>query len=521
MQYYSWLFVCAVAALTLNTVINGGMPWPKCKKARHVKRRMESVDEQLSLLGRLQNSVEHLTNRLANLVSPSLPEGGFMLSPEQHAAEYQAAIDWCWAGNFSDTHSEVLAANPDLQEFLHESTLNGYTERRLYDDVTASRRNARLNFVGGVIARNRNKNYLPKHQLLLALQSKHKLMHRQLWNDFASVRTMPAYNWTDDLVTAALKQTRPLQYPIFDGITAACFDNYSSQMNYHAAHNADTQGQRIDMTNWATLYLPLSSSPDFTLLSMGPNPLASMFKPGFDKLSIAELCHPQHPDITARQQRRWKDSFTTIANGTYFNRPTFQPWCANDMYYHDPIEGKLQSSYADVDFELNEMWDDDKHKWSTFVFLGGDGLAIHRINHTIARNPGKYLRTAPAVIPVQGEHPHGTCHVLHMGWRPYAPLLLTILHQTGHTECKADFSVSAFNDYDHVTTILIEGISKYFIHLSQSGGVPPLHNKTAVLNACNNNIDLACGWRITWLTTVSYIGTCGKLFGAIGVTLLI
>ena len=257
MQYYSWLFVCAVAALTLNTVINGGMPWPKCKKARHVKRRMESVDEQLSLLGRLQNSVEHLTNRLANLVSSSLPKGGFMLSPEQHAAEYQAAIDWCWAGNFSDTHSEVLAANPDLQEFLHESTLNGYTERRLYDDATASRRNVRLNFVGGVIARNRNKNYLPKHQLLLALQSKHKLMHRQLWNDFASVRTMPAYNWTDDLVTAALKQTRPLQYPIFDGITAACFDNYSSQMNYHAAHNADTQGQRIDMTNWATrLSLP-------------------------------------------------------------------------------------------------------------------------------------------------------------------------------------------------------------------------------------------------------------------------
>jgi hypothetical protein len=113
--------------------------------------------------------------------------------------------------------SEVLAANPGLQEFLHERTLNAYTERRLYDNDTANRRNARLNFVGGVIARNRNQYFLPQHQLLLALQSKHKLMNRQLWYDFSSVRTMPSYNWTDTFVTEALKQPRPLQYPIFMG----------------------------------------------------------------------------------------------------------------------------------------------------------------------------------------------------------------------------------------------------------------------------------------------------------------
>ena len=171
----SWLFVCAVTALTLSTVIYGGMPLSQQKKrAKH----SEGVDQQLSLLGRLQDSVEHLTTRLANLVSPSPPQGGFMLSAEKHAAEYQAAIDWCWAGDFSNTHSEVLAANPGLQEFLHERTLNAYTERRLYDNDTANRRNARLNFVGGVIARNRNQYFLPQHQLLLALQSKHKLMNR-------------------------------------------------------------------------------------------------------------------------------------------------------------------------------------------------------------------------------------------------------------------------------------------------------------------------------------------------------
>ena len=262
-------------------------------------------------------------------------------------------------------------------------------------------------------------------------------------------------------------------------------------MNYSAAHNADTQGQRIDMTNWATLYLPLSSAPHVNISALGGgNPLSAMFRPGFDKNDVADLCHPSHPDITSNQHRRWSDSFTRIQRGTFFDRPSFQPTIAHDFYYHDPIEGRLQSSYVDVEAELEEMRDDPKHKHSTFVMVGGDGLAIHRINHTIARDPGKYLRTAPAVIPVQGEHPHGTCHVLHMGWRPYAPMTLKIMHGIGHTECKADFTVSAFNDYDHATAILTEGIAKYFQKLSESGGMPPLSNSTAVLNACSANIDL-------------------------------
>ena len=72
------------------------------------------------------------------------------------------------------------------------------------------------------------------------------------------------------------------------------------------------------------------------------------------------------------------------------------------------------------------------------------------------------------------------------------------------TECKIDFTVSAFNDYDHATAILVEGIAKYFILLSQSGGMPPLHNSTAVLAACSHNIDLE------WLS--HYLHSYGFLY---------
>ena len=71
-------------------------------------------------------------------------------------------------------------------------------------------------------------------------------------------------------------------------------------MNYSAAHNADTQGQRIDMTNWATLYLPLSSAPHVNISALGGgNPLSAMFRPGFDKKD-SKLVNPP------RSVRPWK-----------------------------------------------------------------------------------------------------------------------------------------------------------------------------------------------------------------------
>ena len=69
-------------------------------------------------------------------------------------------------------------------------------------------------------------------------------------------------------------------------------------------------------------------------------------------------------------------------------------------------------------------------------------------------------------------------------------MLLTILHAIHHSECKMDFTVSAFNDYDFATAILIEGIAKYFMKLSDSGGMPPLADSAMVLGACAGNIDL-------------------------------
>eukprot|EP00965_Chrysotila_dentata_P176114 5815402-Pleurochrysis_carterae.AAC.1 len=73
------------------------------------------------------------------------------------------------------------------------------------------------------------------------------------------MRILPSLNWTEAFIVDALALQKDYipNYKVVDWVSAAVFDNYTEQVNYAAAHNADTQGERLDMTNWATLYLPV------------------------------------------------------------------------------------------------------------------------------------------------------------------------------------------------------------------------------------------------------------------------
>ena len=60
----------------------------------------------------------------------------------------------------------------------------------------------------------------------------------------------------------------------------------------------------------------------------------------------------------------------------------------------------LQSSYEDVEHELNVMRNEFKDE--SILFVAGDGLALMRMNHLLAAKPDYYLDMTPFVIPVQG-----------------------------------------------------------------------------------------------------------------------
>lgn len=225
-------------------------------------------------LERLSAQVNSLQQQLQRLLSPAPPQGGFNLRGIEVAAsqaERSRALHYMWARRYDDVFCEILDSNPDLAELLISRTANRYNSRLDFEEEGQARRARRINFLGGLLARNRNQNFLPKHQLLFAIQCKHKQLNQSLWAQMCYMRLVPSLTWTGDFIAEALELESEYipSYEVVDWVSASVFDNYTEQVNYSAAHNADSQGERLDMTNWATLYLPRSVLPHINLGTLG------------------------------------------------------------------------------------------------------------------------------------------------------------------------------------------------------------------------------------------------------------
>jgi hypothetical protein len=116
-------------------------------------------------------------------------------------------------------------------------------------------------------------------------------------------------------------------------------------------------------------------------------------------------------EILTNKRMRFTQFLHETARGTLFARPQVKPPYVAHVTYHPPMWGVLQSSYDDVEAELNRMRNEHLHK--RILFVGGDGLSILRINHLLKDHPDLYLDSDPMVILVQGEAPHGVFHVMH------------------------------------------------------------------------------------------------------------
>lgn len=246
---------------------------PPLNSRKRAARSPEAASQQV--IERLALQVEHLQVQFRRLLSPVPPAGGFQLRgfelAHASAGARESALRYMWEREYKDVFSEILDCNPDLADLLDTRTSNSYSSRLDSGDEVETRRKQRLNFLGGVLSRNRNQHFLPKHQLLLAIQARHKQLNLSLWAQLTHMRLLPSYTWTTEFISAALELQHQYvpSYAVVDWLSAAVFDNYTEQINYSAAHNADSQGERLDMTNWATLYLPRQILPHINLGVIG------------------------------------------------------------------------------------------------------------------------------------------------------------------------------------------------------------------------------------------------------------
>ena len=115
-------------------------------------------------------------------------------------------IQWLWDGDYTGCTTELLDLNPDLSEYLNESTANTThppSEPKAREGFFR-RRSTRQNFSAGLLARLRSKDLVPKHQLLLSIEAHAKGLNTFLWDMLSSVRVLLSRNWVHDLISESM-----------------------------------------------------------------------------------------------------------------------------------------------------------------------------------------------------------------------------------------------------------------------------------------------------------------------------
>ena len=207
------------------------------------------------------------------------------------------------------------------------------------------------------------------------------------------------------------------------------------------------------------------------------------------------------PDIAARKSSRFTRFLANTPGGRLFERPKTKPSYVAYMDYHPPMPYVLQSSYEDVEAELNILR--GRHLDKLILFVGGDGLSINRVNWLINMHVDVYLEQSPLIVPRMGEAPHGVFHVMHAGWRLYVKLIRLCADELNNKQIVDDPSVKQFNVSLHFLWRITRAISEYFIHLSRSPGGPELDMLDEFQRAANLNSDFA--WLFHFVYDFAYL----------------
>ena len=194
-------------------------------------------------------------------------------------------------------------------------------------------------------------------------------------------------------------------------------------------------------------------------------------------------------DIVLAKEARFTKYLSEAVNGKLFARPKVKPLWLPRMQWEPPIPGKTQTSYDDVEYELNAMRNKNLDKF--ILLVGGDGLSIHRMWWLLHNKPYLYVDSAPLIIPIQGESPHGVFHVMHAGWRMYIRFIRWCAEALNRPEkaIKDDPLVSDFNSHFFFLQILTRACAEFMTELLRDG--PGIDRPDAAMQEADRSPALA------------------------------
>lgn len=440
-----------------------------------------------------------------------------------------ALADACWsAADFAGDQS-TSTQNAQLKGLFEVLMHNTYRPVDL--DAYQRRTEIQLEGIMANLVRGQSQKILPLLTARCSLVALRAQVPRLVWQMLSTIAPglFASFPWTEEFAELGSKRRPPISYASLPGVGGVIFDNYSRKVLYSSQATVESHGYLLNMTNWAKMQIPRSlASPNFdatklcnaipcmTYFSLlfacfltvlfefsaaGTDPFRSMSMAGFTSLFLSS-----NPEICANKRKRFTNFLRATAAGTLFERPSVRPtYVAHLEYQSPPMWGVLQSSYDDVEAELNVMRNSELDK--KILFVGGDGLSILRMNHLLVNHPDLYLDSAPMVIPVQGEAPHGVFHVMHGCWRLYVRFIRAAADATlGQDLGRAvvnEPTVKVFNTQIFALWWMTRACSEYLNMISNTPGGIDIDLVPEFGRACERNLDLA--WVFHFLYDFAYL----------------
>jgi hypothetical protein len=405
-----------------------------------------------------------------------------------------ALIDELWTGDYLHAIGRFSGANLHLVDLFEQQKILELDE--VTSAATVRRpeglqsRSPRFESVISGLFRSRSQKCVTLETAALSVRFLHYRVPVPVWGAVAFFSPLVmSRQWTEQLCDEALARNPGCPYKATEsGLSAACFDNFSIKVGYGSYATVDRKGERFDMTNWCWASIAANAvPPNLDLRSMVRS--TGIFRDELVLDEFVDLFAMKNASIVSNQQRRWIRYLDAAARQDFDVKPTFtSPYPPTHFEWKDPILDRLQSSYEDVNFEIDHI---RKHapEGTLAIQLGMDGLSFQRTISRLAQSPRFYLRKFPIIIPRLGEHPHGTYHVLHGDWRIWWPLIEKAAVVVNNKQVKTDPNVSDFNESEHFIRILTRACSLYVLEISRTGSSYRL--AAHFLNAADHNLSFA------------------------------
>ena len=138
------------------------------------------------------------------------------------------------------------------------------------------------------------------------------------------------------------------EMPTLPGVSVVVFDNLTMQVDYKAYSSEGVVGQRLDMTNWFKTEIPLHLA-NFDAAAVFCN---GMFRKDLSLYTFTRSFLLDDREVVSNKNTRWCRFLFAADNGRLLDRPPYQRLWTPFKEYQPAMFGRLQSSYADVEYEL-------------------------------------------------------------------------------------------------------------------------------------------------------------------------